>query len=118
MLNLIFLILQTFFLNFCSDPLESQEICHPLGNNILSKFESLNLKSIDVLRKQVDSAIMVKPSYIFNSWHKKSNMTCKFKIKGPKGKGLFAVIQSMSLRVNKTTCIDYIRVSLSFYYFA
>jgi hypothetical protein len=75
------------------------------------------VESIEILRKNKDSAIMIKPSLIFNSWQVMYSKHCKFKIKATKGERLFAVIQKMSLRGNGSECLDYIRVIILFLLF-
>lgn len=87
-----------------ADGLDNEAICNPANPN-----KVLNL---DVLRKFRDWSLLVKPSHVFDSWIVRYNKHCKFKVKGPKGDGLFAAIQRMSLRRNGSECLDYIMVLL------
>ncbi|XP_014209208.1 uncharacterized protein LOC106639906 [Copidosoma floridanum] len=85
--------------NYIQYGLDSEKICHPLRTKA---------DGVTELRKVKNSALIVKPSHVFDSWQMKYNKHCKFKIKGPKGDNLFAVVQRMSLRRNGTGCLDYV----------
>ncbi|XP_011499346.1 PREDICTED: uncharacterized protein LOC105363377 [Ceratosolen solmsi marchali] len=80
--------------------LDNAAICNPLNEKV---------ETVEILKKNKNSAIMVKPSHIFDSWQVMYNKHCKFKIKATKGESLFAVIQRMSLRGNGSECLDYVR---------
>lgn len=82
--------------------MDNEAICNPSSDAT---------EIVDDLRKYRESAIMVRPGHVFDSWQVvKYNKHCKFKVKGVKGEGLLAVIQKMSLRRNGSECLDYIRV--------
>ncbi|XP_014230947.1 uncharacterized protein LOC106655200 [Trichogramma pretiosum] len=90
----------TDYPNYHQLGLESSEVCHPLG-----KTQTIYLGSLK------ENALIIKQSHKFES--RRTEMKCKFKVQAPFERGLFAVIQKMSLRshvVNGTVeCLDYIR---------
>lgn len=100
---------------FCTPAvgLDNAAICNPSSDKV-QVVEDLRSKGFR------DSAILIKPSHVFETWHVKYNKHCKFKVKATKGDALFAVVQSMSFRRNGTECLDYIMVlivdSIFFYY--
>lgn len=94
-----------FFLIGCTylfpDTLEENKVC-PIthGTGSLS------------LGKDNRSAIIVRETTYFNDWSGLNDFDCKFTVKANFKMGVFAVIQSMSLRKDPVTdnCIDYIQV--------
>ena len=75
--------------------LESERICHGLGNKATTEITNL--------------AAVVRARHMFDRWTVLTNVHCKFVFKTPKGDGLFGVIQQMSFRQNGTQCVDYVQ---------
>ncbi|XP_058810687.1 uncharacterized protein LOC131675657 [Phymastichus coffea] len=92
--------LQPFKTKYIEYGLDNEAICNPVAHNI---------QNVDNLKKNKDSAIIVKPSHTFTTWLVNYNKICRFKIRSAKEMGLFAVIQRMSLRRNGTGCLDYVQ---------
>ncbi|KAJ8676559.1 hypothetical protein QAD02_012346 [Eretmocerus hayati] len=89
--------------NYIEYTLGSEAICKPINGET----------KVDDLKERSDSAVLVEPGHVFDSWRVLSDKHCKFRVKGPKldrvQSGLFAVIQRMSLRRRGSECLDYIR---------
>ncbi|XP_046740657.1 uncharacterized protein LOC124408042 [Diprion similis] len=90
-----------------SYPMESEDICNPLGKTKTNKLPNSD-----------DSAVIIKPDHMFDRWAEITfDKTCKFVFKtANRHIGLFAVVQEMSFRTNGTNpidgtknCIDYIQ---------
>lgn len=62
--------------------------------------------------KDAESAAIVEEIRYFDTFSGKFPFNCQFKVKSTQEMGIFAVIQKMKLRKNKTTgeCIDYVQV--------
>lgn len=78
--------------------MENDKICHPF-----SAKGNIRLPDVE------DGAAIVKPNHMFDPWKVTSNKLCKYVFKTHRHTGLFAVIQTMSLRRNGSECIDYVQ---------
>lgn len=90
-----------------TDPLRSDKLC--------SLAYDFNQNNAIELGKDEHSGAIIEEFRYFDKLSGKYPFICQFKVKTTNGlnMGIFAVIQTMRLRKNKTTgeCIDYIQVS-------
>lgn len=89
-----------------TDFLESDKLC------------SLSLQSkVIEIGKDAKSAAVIEETSYFDTFTGRHPFKCQFKVKSIQEMGIFAVIQKMKLRKNKTTgdCIDYVQVHVGIF---
>lgn len=83
----------------CADGLDNLKICHPLRKKLTEE-----------LKEDKNSAVLIQPSHVFDTWRVSADKHCRFTFKAKKGDGLFAVIHNISFRRNGSECLDYVQV--------